>query len=147
MNQEASRPVSRQISELSPIFARTKKNKLMGNSPKYSPPPTVAGKIYIVLLKLWESATELSSLKSFHCTDQLSVLSDIFDSRSKTLLFCLQKREGFLSYWIKLKVTFVCLKDFHYFSSFPPQPPREESEADYRNPHNFVGRVLDQNIQ
>ena len=67
MNQEASRPVSRQISELSPIFARTKKIKLMGNSPKYSPPPTVAEKIYILILKLWESATELSSLKSFHC--------------------------------------------------------------------------------
>ena len=68
MNQEASRPVSRQISELSPIFARTKKIKLMGNSPKYSPPPTVAEKIHILILKLWESATELSSLKLFHCS-------------------------------------------------------------------------------
>ena len=71
MNQEASRPVSRQISELSPIFARTKKIKLMGNSPKYSPPPTVAEKIHILILKLWESATELSSLKSFHCTSYI----------------------------------------------------------------------------
>ena len=43
----------------------------MGNSPKYSPPPTVAEKIHILILKLWESATELSSLKSFHCTIEI----------------------------------------------------------------------------
>ena len=52
VHQEASRPVSRQISELSPIFACTKKIQLMGNSPEYSPPPTMAEKNYIVILKL-----------------------------------------------------------------------------------------------
>ena len=48
-----------------------------GNSTKYSRSHTVVRKLYNVILRLLESATEFSSLKLFHCTMTKKVVQNV----------------------------------------------------------------------